>query len=132
MVTTVQIAGLSITAVLLVKLLRRYAEEQALLLTLLLGTMLTGVAVLSLTPVLRQIDSLMLSAGLHAEETALIGKSVGICCMTQLASDICKDAGESAMATGVTLAGKAALLLLILPLIDPLLSLLREVMSCVS
>ena len=35
MVTALQIAGLSVTAVLIAKLLRRYAEEQAMLLTLL-------------------------------------------------------------------------------------------------
>ncbi|MBR6107059.1 MAG: stage III sporulation protein AD [Oscillospiraceae bacterium] len=132
MVTTAQIAGLSVTAVLLAKLLQRYAAEQALMLTLLLGVMLTGAAVLSLTPVLRRIDGLMLNAGLHADESARIGKAIGICCITQLASDICKDAGESALATGVILAGKAALLLLILPLIDPLLTMLKEVMTCIG
>ena len=132
MVTTAQIAGLSVTAVLLAKLLQRYAAEQALMLTLLLGVMLTGAAVLSLTPVLRRIDGLMLNAGLHADESARIGKAIGICCITQLASDICKDAGESALATGVILAGNAALLLLILPLIDPLLTMLKEVMTCIG
>lgn len=131
MVTALQIAGLSLTAVLLAKLLQRYAPEQALLLTLLLGTMLTGAGVLSLTPVINQIDTLMQNAGLSGSETAAVTKAVGICCVTQLAADVCKDAGETALATGVVLAGKAALLLLILPLIQPLLSLLQEVLSCV-
>ena len=123
MVTTVQIAGMSVTAVLLAKLLERYAAEQALMLTLLLGTLL---------PVLRQIDSLMSKAGLSAAETAGIGKAIGICCVTQLASDVCKDAGASALASAVLLTGKAALLLVILPLIAPLLSLIQEVLSCVT
>ena len=130
--TTAQIAGLSVTAVLLAKLIQRHAAEQALMLTLLVGVMLTGTAVLTLMPVLRQVDSLMLNAGLHSDESARIGKAIGICCITQLASDICKDAGESAVATGVLLAGKAALLILVLPMIDPLLTLLREVMTCIG
>ncbi|MBR3268994.1 MAG: stage III sporulation protein AD [Oscillospiraceae bacterium] len=132
MVTTVQIAGMSLTAVLLAKLLERYAAEQALLLTLLLGTLLTGAGVLALMPVINQIDVLMEHAGLSASETASIGKAIGICCVTQLAADVCKDAGASALATGVLLTGKAALLLLILPLIEPLLSLMQEVIDCVS
>ncbi|MBQ8922043.1 MAG: stage III sporulation protein AD [Oscillospiraceae bacterium] len=132
MVTTLQIAGMSLTAVLLAKLLERYAAEQALMLTLLLGTVLTGAGVLALLPVLNQIDSLMGKAGLSPAETASIGKAIGICCVTQLASDVCKDAGASALASGVILTGKAALLLLILPLISPLLSLMQEVLSCVT
>ena len=126
-----QIAGLTVTAVLLAKLLERYAAEQALLLSLLAGTLLTAVAVRMLLPVLNRIDGLLLQSGLSAAQTACIAKTAGICCVTQLASDICRDAGHSALSTGVTLAGKTALLLLCLPLVDPLLTLIKEVMTCI-
>ena len=132
MVTSMQIAGLTVTAVLLAKLMERYAAEQALLLTLLLGTLLTASAVTMLSPVLNEIDTLLLQSGLEERQTAAIAKAIGICCVTQLAADICKDAGQSALCSAVTLAGKTALLLLCLPLIDPLLSLLQEVMTCLS
>ena len=123
---------MTVTAVLLVKLLERYAAEQALLLTLLLGTLLTGAAVLMLTPVLSEIDALLLQSGLGTEQTAALAKAIGICCVTQLAADISRDAGQSALCSAVMFAGKAALLLLCLPLIDPLLTLLKEVMSCLT
>lgn len=132
MVTTMQIAGIAVTAVMLAKLLQRYAAEQAMLLTLLLGTLLTGSAVLAMTPILNEIDTLLSAGGLDAAQTTCIAKAVGICCVTQLAADVCKDAGESALATAVLLTGKTALLLLALPLFAPLLQLLREVLSCVS
>ncbi len=127
-----QIAGMTVTAVLLAKLLERYAAEQALLLTLLLGTLLTGTAVLMLTPVMNEIDSLLLQSGLDSDQTASLAKAIGICCVTQLAADVCRDAGQSALCSAVTFAGKTALLLLCLPLIEPLLSLIQEVMSCLS
>ena len=127
-----QIAGMSLTAVLLAKLLERYAAEQALLLTLLLGALLTGAAVLMLTPVMSEIDTLLLQSGLDSGQTACLAKAIGICCVTQLAADVCRDAGQSALCTAVIFAGKAALLLLCLPLIEPLLSLIEEVMSCLS
>lgn len=132
MVTTVQIAGLSITAVLIAKLLERYAAEQAMMLTLLLGAALTALAVYSLSPILNETDTLLASSGLSTEHTAAVSKAIGICIVTQLAADVCKDAGESALCTAVTLTGKAALILLSLPLFSSLLQLLREVLSCVS
>ena len=132
MVTTIQITGLTVTAVLIAKLLSRHAPEQALMLTLLLGILLTAAASAALAPVLNQIDTLLAASGLDAASSARVGKALGICILTQLGADVCRDAGESALCTAVTLAGKTALLLLILPLIPPILALIREVLSCVA
>ncbi len=131
MVTAMQVAGLALTAVLLAKLLQRYAAEQALLLTLLLGTLLTCVAIRSFAPILNQIDALLQSGGLNPSHTAILSKAMGICVVTQLAADICKDAGETALGSAVTLFGAIALLLLCIPLTEELLALIREVLACV-
>ena len=132
MVTAMQAAGIALTAVMLAKMLERYAKEQAMLLTLLTGALLTAAAVTMMTPVTEQIDALLADAGLEPQQTACITKAIGICCVTQLASDVCKDAGESAMASAVMIAGKTALLVLSLPLILPLRQLLGEVLSCAA
>ena len=131
MVTALQIAGLSVTTVLFAKLLQRYAAEQALLLTLLLGTAVTAAAVVSMAPILTDMDALLSEGGLSPAQTAGISKAIGICCVTQLASDVCKDAGESALSSGALLTGKITLILLTLPLFRPLLDTLREVLSCI-
>ena len=55
-------------------------------------------------------------------------KIVGITYIAEFSSDLCKDAGESAIASGVELAVKTAVLLTALPLLNRLLSLLQEVL----
>lgn len=130
MVTALQVAGLSLTAVLLGKVLERYAAEQAMLLTLLLCVGLTGAAVLSLTPLLGRVDTLLQAGGLTSDETARLSKAIGVCIVTELAADTCQDAGESALSAAVTLTGKTALLLLSLPLVESLLGTVREVLGC--
>lgn len=132
MVTALQAAGIALTSVMLAKMLERYAKEQALLLTLLAGALLTAAAVTMMMPVTEQIDALLTDAGLEPQQTACITKAIGICCVTQLASDVCRDAGESAMASAVMLTGKTAVLVLALPLIRPLRQLLEEVLSCAA
>ena len=132
MVTVFRTAGLAVTAVLIAKLLKRYTAEQALLLTLLACIGITAAGVLAMTPVLNEIDALLTKGGLLPEQTACIAKAAGICCVTQLAADVCRDAGESAVASAVMLTGKIALILLILPLLHPLLARLEEVLSCFS
>lgn len=129
MVTALQAAGISITAVLLAKVLQRYCAEQAMLLTLLLCISLTAAAVVSVTPLLQRIDELLNAGGLSSDETAALGKSIGICVVTELAADTCHDAGESALAAAVMLTGKIALLLISLPLLETLLEIIREVLG---
>lgn len=130
MVTALQVAGLSLTAVLLAKVLERYAAEQAMLLMLLLCVGLTAAAVLSLTPILERMDTLLHAGGLSADETARLSKAIGVCIVTELAADTCRDAGEAALATAVTMTGKTTLLLLSLPLVETLLHVMEEVLGC--
>ena len=52
---------------------------------------------------------------------AVIIKSLGICYITQLAADTCKDAGEGAMAGRIELSGRVAVLILALPMFTALL-----------
>ncbi len=56
------------------------------------------------------------SAGLDEEYLRIIFKALGICYLTQLGCDICRDCGESAIASQLELFGKAALLIVSLPL----------------
>ncbi|MBE6847043.1 MAG: stage III sporulation protein AD [Oscillospiraceae bacterium] len=129
MVSAIQIAGLCMVAVLFTTLLRRHAPEQAVLLSMLAVCGVTLWAGMALSPVLVQIDTMLQGCGLTGAEIGVIGKAAGICCITQLAGDICKDSGEAALATAVTLAGKTALLLLALPFAQILLSVMDEVLS---
>ena len=122
-------AGLSLTAVMLAKVLQRFAAEQAMLLTLLVCIGLMSVAVLALTPLLARIDALLNAGGITAEETAALSKGIGICIITELAADTCRDAGESALATAAELTGKTSLLLISLPLLEVLLGIMREVLG---
>ncbi len=128
MVNAFQIAGICLVAVLFTALLRRNAPEQAILLSVAAASAVTLWAAAALSPVLLQIDSMLTASGLTADEITVISKAAGICCITQLAGDICKDSGENALATAVTLAGKVSLLVLALPLAEQLLTQIREVL----
>ena len=49
-------------------------------------------------------------------------KTLGICFLTQFAVDSCKDAGESALASKVELAGKVTVVVMALPLFQSIAS----------
>ncbi len=127
--TLFAVASLCLTAVLLCKVLERYAREQAVMLTI--GTA-AGVLLLLLTmlePLLAQMYQLFELAGLPQTYIAVLWKALGICYVTQLAGDVCRDSREEALCSVVHMAGKIALMLQALPLIRALLSMLVEVLG---
>jgi stage III sporulation protein AD len=64
--------------------------------------------------------------GLSPAVVTPVLKCVGVGIVTRLASDMCRDAGQSAIASGVELCGTACALVTALPLVRSLLQMIRE------
>lgn len=109
-----------ICAVLIV-LLRSHRPEQAMILSMAAVIILLFVILDLMEPVLQEIRQLMELFTLGAQQGELLLKSLGLCLLTQIAADLCRDAGENALAQNVELAGKTAILVLCLPLFRQLL-----------
>lgn len=118
-----KIAGITVAACFAAVLLRRERPEQAVAVSLLGGAVILAVVISALSPVLREIQALVHTATGTAAYTNVIFRALGICLLTQLAADTCRDAGEAALAAKTELAGKGLLLGVSLPLFRQLLSL---------
>lgn len=113
---------LAITAFLAV-LLRQYRPELALAIGLLAGAVVSLLLIRVLTTPLETVQQMLEQAGMGGETALLLIKSLGICLLTQLTADVCRDAGEAGLASRTELAGKVALLLLALPLFQQIVEL---------
>ena len=76
-----------------------------------------------------QIHQLFQLAGLPDTYIAVLWKALGICYVTQLAGDVCRDSREEALCSVVHMAGKIALMVQALPLIRGLMSMISEVLG---
>ena len=123
------ICGLVVLVAFLSVLLRSWRPEWALLLSAVTGIGVSLTVVLSVSSALKEVNALLDRAAIGGDTALLLVKALGICLLTQLAADVCKDAGESGMAGRAELAGKAALLLLALPLFRQLVDLSVRLMS---
>lgn len=52
---------------------------------------------------------------IDSEMLKILLKALGLCLVAQIASDVCKDCGESALSTSVELVGKLSIVLMALP-----------------
>ena len=120
-------AGLVVTVLALI--LGQYRPEFRMLVTAAVTLLLMAMVLEQLSPVLEQLRSTMELTGLTGDYAAILFKAVGICLLTQLAGDVCRDSGESSIASKIELAGRAAILLTAMPLIQEVLAWAWELMN---
>ena len=124
-----QAAALCVIGALLAVVVRRGSPETALLVTLAAAV----VVLLFLSSALEELtDFLRELAGKSGVSLALFGplyKTVAIALVVKVGAGLCRDAGESALASVVETAGAVCALLVSLPLLRAVLELLMELMG---
>lgn len=105
-------------AAFLTVVIRRQIPEQALALTLVAGIVLLIVVLQRAIPLLDCVKDMLSKSGLSDEYLHIVFKALGVCLLTQLAADVCRDVGEQALANKAEFAGKVSLLMLALPLFE--------------
>lgn len=116
------IVGLGAVAVCIIVLLRQYKPEYALMASLICSVLIFAAVLETLLPAVDEIRAMMQAAGIETQYVSVLLKALGVCFITQLASDSCKDAGESAIASRIEFAGKMALVVLALPMFGEVVS----------
>ncbi|WP_312641880.1 SpoIIIAC/SpoIIIAD family protein [Hydrogenoanaerobacterium sp.] len=125
----ITIVGVGIIGVSLAVLLKQYKPEYSLAVSLIVGVIIFALVAENLTPVLDQLNLLLDNTQMPREYIEILIKSLGICFITQIACDTCKDAGQSAIASKLEIAGKLSILLLSLPLFQALLSIITTLLA---
>ena len=125
-----QVAALCVTGA-LVSLLVRQGGSPVMGLLLALG--IAAAALLFLWPSVGELLSFFQAlgekSGLGPELLSPLYKTVGIALVVRIGGDLCRDAGESALASTVETAGTICALLAALPLLRQVLSILLELMA---
>jgi stage III sporulation protein AD len=114
----IAIVGIGIIAAILATMLKRYHQEYSVILSIAAGVIILFEILANISPAINQINTLLSSAGLSGEYATILFKALGICFLAQFAADSCRDAGESALASKVELAGRIAIVILSLPLFE--------------
>lgn len=117
------VCGILIVAALLVMALRQYRPDLAMTVGILAGLGASFVAVGCLSGILQTVNDLFAKTSVGADAASLLIKAMGICLLTQLTADVCRDAGESHLASRAEFAGKTVMLILALPLFKQVLEL---------
>jgi len=119
------LVGLGIVAAVVAVVMRQHRPEFALIVSIAAGALILGGVLVAMLPVLSQIQAIFGSATVPQQYVQILFRALGLCFITQIACDACKDAGEGAIGAKVELAGKISVLVLSLPLFVHVLDIVR-------
>ena len=117
METMLKVGAVAVAAALCAVAVKGTARQLALALSLTGGAVILGLALGALEDVVAMAEDLREMAGLSPAVVAPVLKTVGIAVLTQIASQVCRDAGEGGIAAAAETAGTALALCAALPLL---------------
>ncbi len=111
------VLGICIVAAALITLLKNYKSEYALLVAFCAGAVVLLSLVFDISRLLVQLRSSIAEMGLNTSYFSVALKALGICVITGFVADLCRDAGQSSLASKAELAGRCAIFVLSVPLL---------------
>lgn len=114
------LVGISLVGAVLCLVLRESKPEYAMVVSIACGVLIFSMILVSFSPVFETIKSLVSKVNINASYIKAIIKTLGICYITAFSSDACRDAGQTAIAGKIELAGKVCVVIISLPLFDEL------------
>ena len=119
----IAVAGAVITLV-----IKKNSPEMALLLAAALTLLILYFAADAIARLMGFIETLSDTAELSPALISIVMKTVGIAILTKLSADVCRDAGQSSVASGLELTGAAAALYVALPLMETVFSMINDLL----
>ena len=129
METTLQTAALCVLAAILALVLKKDGPQMGILLTLAAAAAAFLFLLGQLRELLDFLQGISETAGIRREWMTPLYKTIGIAMVVRVCGNLCRDAGESALASVIETSGTVCALLVSLPLMRMVLTALMELMN---
>ena len=88
------ISGWIIIIAVISVVLKKYVPEYSMMINIVAGIIVLSVILCEFLPAVNQIKNLLYNTKISRDYIVILFKSLGICFITQFASDACSDVGE--------------------------------------
>lgn len=124
----VKIIGIGLISLIIIIIVRQYKPEFTLYVSLLAGALILLFIMDKIGSIIDLLTSLSNKTAINNEFLILLIKITGIAFLTEFAVSICKDTGESAIASKVDMGGKVIIVSMSIPIISSLLETIIEIL----
>lgn len=123
----VKIIGVGLIALIIIVIIKQYKPEFAMYVSIASGTIIIFMVLDKVLGIITLLTNLSKKSGINAEYLSILLKITGIAVLTEFAVSICRDAGESAIASKVDFGGKIVVISMSIPIISALLEVILKI-----
>lgn len=115
-------------ALIIIILLKQYKPEFVIYVSLVAGALILAIVLSKISSIVELLTSLSNKTAINNQFLLLLIKITGIAFLTEFAVSICKDSGETAIATKMDMGGKVIIISMSIPIISGLLETIIKVL----
>lgn len=124
----IKIIGIGLISLIVIIIIKQYRPEFAVYVSLIAGALILILVLDKMSGVINLLSNLANKTSINKDFIFLLIKITGIAFLTEFAVSICKDAGESAIATKIDMGGKVMIIAMSIPIISSLLETIIKVL----
>lgn len=124
----IKIIGIALIALIIIIMLKQYRPEYAIFISILTGALILLLVMDRLSGIINLIQSIEDKFSINTQFIALLIKITGIAFLSEFAVSICKDSGESAIASKIELGSKIIIISMSIPIISSLLEIILKIL----
>ena len=124
----IKIIGIAFVSVIIIVILKQYRPEFAIYASILAGVLILTLASNTLSGIIDMIKSISSKTNINSQFLMILIKITGIAILTEFAVSVCKDSGESAIASKVDIGGKIIIISMSIPIINALIETVVKVL----
>lgn len=124
----VKIIGIALIALIIIILLKQYRPEFAIYVSILTGFLILLLVMDKLEGIITILQQITTNTSLNSEFLALLIKITGIAFLAEFAVSVCKDSGESAIASKIEIGSKIIIIAISIPILSSLLEVILKIL----
>lgn len=124
----IKIIGVGLIALIIIIIVKQYRPEFTMYVSVAAGIIILLLVMDKFSAIIDLLTNLANKTSINNEFIFLLIKITGIAILTEFASSVCKDSGETAIASKVDMGGKVIIIAMSIPIIASLLETILKVL----
>lgn len=123
----IRIIGIGLIGAALSLVIRNLRPELSMMIPVVISFTVIFCILPYLTAIINEVRSISAGAGIEQRYIDIVFKIIGVSYIASISAELCKDAGENAIAAKIELGGKLIIVFMSLPIVNRLLGIVREI-----
>lgn len=124
----IKIIGIGLIALIIIVIVKQYRPEFVIYVSLMAGVFILMLVMDKMGAIIDLLTNLSNKTSINNEFLVLLIKITGIAFLTEFATSICKDSGETAVASKIDIGGKVLIISMSIPIIASLLETILRIL----